>query len=96
MGVFTDILSAEEDSVRKLALYALRNAGQPSTLPAIVEMIGQEEDQDVIEVALDVIDVFEEELFTRDVSIDIAVKDSLGGSCTLFQGHLYLPLCTRQ
>ncbi|PIK41987.1 putative microsomal triglyceride transfer protein large subunit isoform X2 [Apostichopus japonicus] len=67
LGVFTDILSAEEDSVRKLALYALRNAGQPSTLPAIVEMIGQEEDLDVIEVALDIIDVFEEELFTRDI-----------------------------
>lgn len=68
LGVFTDILTSEEDSVRKLALQALRNAGQPSTIPAIVELIGREQDMDVIEVALDSLDVFDEKLFTRDVS----------------------------
>lgn len=67
LAVFGDILTAEEESVRKLALYALRNAAQPSSLSAIVELARSEQNQDVIETAVDCMDVFDEELFTKDV-----------------------------
>ena len=67
MEYYVNGLSSEEREGRLVSLYALKNAAQPYTLPNILALAKDDEDMDLIEIAVDAMSQFDAELFTEEV-----------------------------
>ena len=70
MDYYVTGLSSEDRERRLVSLYALKNAGQPSTLPNILVLAKDDEDMDLIEVAVDAMSQFDAQYFTEEVSLN--------------------------
>ena len=64
---FLEGLKSESVETKTLCLQALKNAVQPSSIGAILDLLEVEEDMTVIEVALEDLEKFDAQYFTTKV-----------------------------
>ncbi|XP_041485074.1 microsomal triglyceride transfer protein large subunit-like [Lytechinus variegatus] len=61
-------LLADERETRLVSLYALKNVARPSAMPAILALAKDDEDMDLIEIAVDAMSQFDEQCFTPEIN----------------------------
>ncbi len=66
---FYDGLKSDSTETKILCLQALKNAVEPASIPAILDLLDTEQDMGVLEVGLEALDKFKPEYFTCKVSV---------------------------